>query len=65
MEDRDFVVPWAQHKIVHALHARCEVLSESHTDDGTVLSVRAPKRIIEDISQALASGAELLPSDPN
>ncbi len=63
MEDRDFVVPWAQHKIVHALHARCEVLSEAHTDDGTVLSVRAPKRIIEDIAQALATGAELLPSD--
>ncbi len=65
MEDRDFVVPWAQHKIVHALHARCEVRTETHTDDGTLLAVRAPKRILDNIAQALASGADSLPGDQN
>jgi GTPase len=55
MEQRDFVVPWAQHKIVHALHQRCEVISEQHTDDGTVLIVKAPKRTLDDIAETLAS----------
>ncbi|HPH68684.1 MAG TPA: GTPase HflX [Kofleriaceae bacterium] len=55
IEEREYVVPWASHKIVHALHARCEVLTESHTDDGTVLTVRAPKRTLDDIAAALAN----------
>jgi GTP-binding protein HflX len=47
-------VPWARHKVVHDVHARCQVVSEDHDDGGTRLVVRAPAAIVAELTAALA-----------
>jgi GTPase len=54
MEERSFDVPWANHKVVHELHQRAQVVTEKHHDDGTQLVVRGSKRTLDDIAALLS-----------
>jgi len=53
--EAELFVPWAQHKLVHAIHERCQVVSEVHEDDGTRVAVRAPQAIVDELVAALAA----------
>ena len=53
--EAELFVPWARHKLVHEVHARCQVLAEHHEDDGTRLTVRGPKAIVDDLAATLAA----------
>lgn len=53
--EAELYVPWARHKLVHDIHARCQVLREDHDDDGTRLTVRAPAAIVAELAASLAA----------
>ena len=53
--EAELFVPYARHKLVHDIHDRCRVLGEIHDDEGTRLTVRAPKAIIDELSATLAA----------
>ena len=53
--EAELFVPWARHKLVHEIHARCRVVTETHEDDGTRLAVRAPRSIVDELVAALAA----------
>ncbi|MEZ4404002.1 MAG: GTPase HflX [Kofleriaceae bacterium] len=53
--EAELFVPWARHKLVHDIHARCRVVRELHEDDGTRLTVRAPGAIVEELAATLAA----------
>ena len=53
--DAELFVPWARHKLVHEIHARCRVLSETHEDDGTRVAVRAPSGIVAELQAELSA----------
>jgi GTP-binding protein HflX len=55
LEDADLHVPWALHKIVHAVHESCRVLGEDHDDDGTRIRVRASAQTLARLRTALAA----------
>ncbi len=54
LEETDLVVPWVAQRVVHQIHERTTVLSETHDDAGTLLRVRAPSRVLEDLRAELA-----------
>jgi GTPase len=47
LEVDELSVPWVRHQLVHAIHERCQVLSERHDELGTRLEVRAPRQVLE------------------
>jgi GTPase len=47
-------VPWTRHQLVHTIHERCAILSESHDEAGTRLEVRAPRQVLERLRAELA-----------
>ncbi len=53
----DLLVPWDRHKLVHSLHDRCHVLGERHDEAGTLVTVRGPKSILDELSAELAAPA--------
>lgn len=53
--EAELFVPWALHKLVHDIHERCEVVRETHDDDGTRVAVRAPQAIVDALVAALAA----------
>ncbi|HEY4242600.1 MAG TPA: GTPase HflX [Kofleriaceae bacterium] len=53
MEEAELDVPYAAHRVVHAIHERTTVLAEEHHDEGTRLRVRAPARVLESIRDSL------------
>jgi len=53
--EAELFVPYARHKLVHDIHDRCRVLGEIHDDEGTRLTVRAPKAIIDELAATLAA----------
>ncbi len=55
LEETELFVPWALHRVLHELHERTTILSEQHKDDGTVVAVRAPVRVLEDVRKMLAA----------
>jgi len=57
LEDVELLVPWAAHKIVHAVHESCRVLAEDHDEAGTRLQIRAPVATIARLRAALADPA--------
>jgi GTP-binding protein HflX len=54
LEDTELHVPWALHKIVHAIHESCRVLAEDHDEDGTRIKVRASAQTLARLRTALA-----------
>lgn len=50
----ELVVPWARHGLVSMIHERAAVLDERHDEHGTTLTVRAPDRILTELSRAIA-----------
>jgi GTP-binding protein HflX len=57
LEDAEIDVPWAAHRVVHAIHERATVLSEHHHDDGTRLTIRAPSRVVAELRAALQAAS--------
>lgn len=53
MEERTFLVPYAQHGRVAELHERARVLSEEHRPEGTQLTVRGPGSFLAGFERAL------------
>lgn len=51
--EAELYVPWARHKLVHDIHARCQVLGETHDDGGTRMTVRAPATIVDELAASL------------
>jgi GTP-binding protein HflX len=57
LEDAELDVPWAAHRIVHAIHERATVLAEHHHDAGTRLTIRAPSRVVAELRAALQAAS--------
>jgi GTP-binding protein HflX len=55
LEDTELHVPWAAHRLVHAIHESCRVLGEDHDEDGTKLTVRASAATLARLRAALAA----------
>jgi GTP-binding protein HflX len=53
LEDAELDVPWAEHRLVHAIYERASVLAEEHHDAGTRLTIRAPSRVVSELRAAL------------
>ena len=54
LEVGELEVPWIRHQLVHAIHERCHILSETHDESGTRLEVRAPRLVLERLRAELA-----------
>jgi GTP-binding protein HflX len=54
LEVGELSVPWVRHQLVHAIHERCHILSETHDELGTRLEVRAPRQVLERLRAELA-----------
>ena len=52
-EEVELDVPWSHQRVVHLIHERTTVLSETHHDDGTRVKLRAPAGVIEELRAAL------------
>jgi len=57
LEDAALVVPWPQHGLVHRIHSLCRVISEDHAEEGTRLTVRAPKSVLARIRSELTESS--------
>jgi GTP-binding protein HflX len=53
LEDAELDVPWADHRLVHAIYERASVLAEEYHDAGTRLTIRAPSRVVSELRAAL------------
>ena len=56
LEDAVLDVPYAEHGLVHRIHERATILSETHHDDGTRLEIRAPSSIVAELRAQLKPG---------
>src|SRR6476469_130459 len=56
LEEVELDIPWSLAKLVHTIHERATVLSETHHDDGTRIKLRAPAGVIEELRAALTAG---------
>lgn len=55
LEEVELEIPWSLAKLVHTIHERTTVLSETHHDDGTRMRLRAPSGVIEELRTALTA----------
>jgi GTP-binding protein HflX len=53
LEETQLEVPWAQQRLVHAIHERTTVLEEQHDETGTRLRVRAPAKVLDSLRAEL------------
>jgi GTP-binding protein HflX len=51
----DLMIPWDRHKLIHELHVRCRVLDEQHDEHGTLVTVKAPATIVDEMRALLAT----------
>jgi len=58
LEVVELAVPWVRHQLVHAIHERCHILSETHDELGTRLEVRAPRQVLERLRAELDAAAD-------
>lgn len=56
LEEVELDIPWALARLVHTIHERTTVLSETHHDDGTRIRLRAPTGVIEELRTSLTAG---------
>ena len=54
MVDASLFVPYRTPRLLHVIRERARVLSETHEDDGTRLTVRAPAAVIAQLRAAVA-----------
>ncbi len=54
--EAEMFVPYSHHAVVAALHEHALVLSETHEDDGTRMTVRAPAEVLERLQTQLDTG---------
>jgi GTP-binding protein HflX len=54
LEEVELDIPWSHQRLVHLVHERATVLSETHHDDGTRMRFRAPAGVVEHLREALA-----------
>jgi GTP-binding protein HflX len=57
LEEVELDVPWSHQRLVHVMHERTTVLSETHHDDGTRVRLRAPSGIVEELRNELKGDA--------
>jgi GTPase len=57
LEEAEIDVPWSHQRLVHIIHERTTVLSETHHDDGTRVRLRAPAGILEELRNQLKEDA--------
>ncbi|HEY5947290.1 MAG TPA: GTPase HflX [Kofleriaceae bacterium] len=57
MQEVELDIPWALQRLVHVVHERATVLSETHHDDGTRVRLRAPAGVIDGLRDALKADA--------
>ncbi|MEO8550714.1 MAG: GTPase HflX [Kofleriaceae bacterium] len=55
IEETQLEVPWAQQRLVHAIHERTTVLEEQHDETGTRLRVRAPANVLDSLRAELTA----------
>lgn len=55
MEDAALSIPWAKHALVAKVHESAKVLSETHTDEGTLIEARARPEVIAKLRAMLES----------
>jgi GTP-binding protein HflX len=55
MEDAALSIPWAKHAVVAKVHESARVLSETHTDEGTVIEARARPEVIAKLRAMIES----------
>ncbi|HEX5059280.1 MAG TPA: GTPase HflX [Kofleriaceae bacterium] len=53
MQETELDIPWSHQRLVHIVHERTTVLSETHHDDGTKVRVRAPQGVIDNLRDSL------------
>ncbi len=58
LEEVELDVPWSHQRVVHLIHERTTVLSETHHDDGTLVKLRAPAGVIEELRETLKVDAQ-------
>ncbi len=54
MVEASLFVPYRTPRLLHVIHERARVLSETHEADGTRVTVRAPATVIEELQAAVA-----------
>jgi len=52
MVDASLFVPYRTPRVLHVIHERARVLCETHEDEGTRVTVRAPAAVIEELRAA-------------
>jgi len=57
LTEAELFVPYSQHAVTAALHEHAQVLTETHEDEGTRLTVRAPAELLERLRAQLVSAA--------
>ena len=57
LTEAEMFVPYSQHAVVAALHEHAQVVQETHEDEGTRLTVRAPAEVLERLKGQLAATA--------
>jgi len=57
LTEAELFVPYSHHAVTAALHEHAQVLTETHEDDGTRLTVRAPAELLERLRAQLVSAA--------
>jgi GTP-binding protein HflX len=55
MIDANLFVPYATPRLLHVIRERARVVAETHEEDGTHLTVRAPSAVIDQLRAALAA----------
>ena len=53
LEDAVLEVPYTAHRMVHVIHERSTILSETHHDDGTRMEIRAPSSVVAELRAQL------------
>ncbi|HEU5061161.1 MAG TPA: GTPase HflX [Kofleriaceae bacterium] len=56
-EEATLLVPWAKHGVVHRIHQQCRILSEDHAEEGTRLTIRAPRSVLDRIRSELTESS--------
>jgi GTP-binding protein HflX len=55
LEETTLLVPWPRHGLVHRIHQQCSVLAEQHGGEGTQLTVRAPRSVLDRLRTDLSA----------
>jgi GTPase len=57
MQEVELDIPWSHQRLVHLVHERATVLSETHHDEGTRVRLRAPQGVVDHLREELKADA--------